>query len=188
MNLNRRSFLSTLGIAAAGIAFRPVGSWLVPDDIVSYDGEPNLRWLLAESIALLAAELPEKQFHHVTGATRLGALGSAHQFGVDLRWADDLLKRPKDEIRSHYLAPCMAQMANEIKHLRPKTCFRLELPRAVDQAAAISAPKHGLDLRFVRAWHMGSAAGEYIEEDTGELFQYPATPPGWVARFDMLVA
>jgi hypothetical protein len=192
MHTTRRSFLHTLGIAAAGIAFRPVGGFLVPDNIVLYDGEPNLRWLLAESVAQLAAELPEKQFHHVPEPTRLTgtmiSFSNMHQFGVHLRWKDDFLQRSKDEIREQYLRPAMCQMANEIRFLKPTTCFRLEMPRAVENCAAISAPKHGLDLRFIRAWNAGSPAYSHTNEETGELVTISAEPPGWIARFDMLVA
>lgn len=180
--LSRRSFLHTLGIAAAGIAFRPKLDFLVPDNIVAYDGEANLRWLMAESVALLAAELPEKQFRPMPGPARLGAVQDGYQFGIQFPFDDDFLKRPKEEIREMYIRPAMGQLAQQVLFRKARCSFPLPLSNAMNDCARIRSPKNGLDLRFMRAWDIGHS---WTDEETGkECF----TPPQWRARFDMLIA
>lgn len=181
----RRSFLATLGIAASGIAFRPSLDFLVPDNIVSYEGEPNLRWLLAEAVAALGANLPENQFRHVNQPSSLAE--GRHQFGVNFRWNERLMTLSKKEIREQYIDPAMHALANEIRFRKAKTCFALDVPHAVEETARIYAPKHGLDLRFIRAWDSGAPPHSFTDRH-GETVELLPRPAGWIARFDMLVA
>jgi hypothetical protein len=201
MTSTRRSFLHTLGIAASGIAFAPLAkfeSLLLPDHIVEYDGEPNLRWMLAESVALLAAELPSDQFRANPPTRKIdGLMEGMYQFGLDMSLPDDWLsKYSKDQMRAYYLKPAMQQFAQEIRFRKAKLCYPLMLLDAVEHCANISAPKHGLNLRFVRAWNQignpiakrDPVNGEPLHDENGDLVIEGYGPPRFVNRFDMLVA
>lgn len=186
--ISRRSFLSTLGIAASGIALVPntakiAGKWLIPENVVAYDGPVSLEWILAESLAVFAANLDHQQFRHVDQPA--GVRPGATWRGIDFQIAERELQRSRKEFREIYIEPGMNQLAQAIRNVSPKplTCLALEVPRGVEFAGRMVNEQHGLDLRFVRAWHMGDEGftdfdGSYI----------PGRPPGWINRFDVCVA
>lgn len=188
--ISRRSFLSTLGIAASGIALRPslvrtASKWLVPEDVVVYDGPINLEWLLAESVAALAANLDHKQFRYIPELSRL--MPDQHHLGIDFRFerADQFSRK---DFRATYIEPAMSQLAQAIESRKPRTCLMLELPKSVEYAGRIVNERAGLDLRFIRAWDIGSPADTYTDHNGGEVFEIPARSPNWINRFDILVA
>lgn len=184
----RRSFLQTLGMAAAGVAFGKTLPWStvwhVPRDLHAYDGPVNMYWILADAVATLADNLPAEQFHYVAKPHRFGQQ-PMQQWGIDLRFDEDDLKRSRKEFHSYFIEPAMIQMANTLREYGAKTCFALELPTAVEHAARLCNPEHGFDLRFCRAFDIGGC-GEY-EDDNGKLVAWER-PPGYINRFDVAVA
>jgi hypothetical protein len=190
VTISRRSFLSALGIAASGVALVPkmrvANRWLIPESIVAYDGPVSLEWILAESLAALAANLSFEQFRHVDEPSKLFA-GASHR-GIDFEMNDRNLQLSRKEFREIYIEPAMGCMAEEIKFLKPRTCLALDVPQAVEFAGRMVNEKHGLDLRFIRAWDMGSTVDTYTDEETGRVIELPSRPPAWRNRFDILVA
>lgn len=162
-----------------------MAGFLVPDHIENYDGPVSLRWMLAESIGILAAHLPYGQFRrgeHFRGEYQ-------HFVGINFRW-DEARKLERHQIRQLYIEPAMDVLAQEIRYRLPKggTCFTLPIPKTIEQVASISAPKHGLDLRFIHAWETGFAGYDRRNEETGEIVHVPPEAPGWKSRFDICFA
>jgi hypothetical protein len=188
--ISRRSFLSALGIAASGVALVPkmrlANRWLIPESIVAYDGPVSLEWILAESLAALAANLSFEQFRHVDEPSKLFA-GASHR-GISFEMNDRTMQLSRKEVREQYIEPSMDCLANEIKFLNPRTCLALDVPQAVEFAGRMVNEKHGLDLRFIRAWDMGSPAYFAESDETLQPIEIPSRPSGWINRFDILVA
>jgi hypothetical protein len=188
--ISRRSFLSALGIAASGVALVPkmrvANRWLIPESIVAYDGPVSLEWILAESLAALAANLSFEQFRHVDEPSKLYA-GASHR-GISFEMNDRTMQLSRKEVREQYIEPSMDCLASEIKFLKPQTCLALDVPQAVEFAGRMVNEKHGLDLRFIRAWDMGSPAYFAESDETLQPIEIPSRPSGWINRFDILVA
>jgi hypothetical protein len=194
----RRNFLTTLGMAA-GVAFAPKiltkSLWQIPQDLVAWDGPATLEWCLAAAVAELAANLPHDRFRHVPHLKNLGdplIPQHAHYLGISFSF-DPQSGPTRREVRERFLKPAMAQLADEINFRKPRTCFALPVPNALEYAGRIVNEEHGLDLRFCRAWDIGHSWTPEDEEGNPRLDAVGEpivhfSPPGWINRFDIAVA
>lgn len=176
--MDRREFLQDLGLAAgASIAFtmlpRSLATWLFPQDIIPHLGEVTPEWISAESLALLCEMYPTHKLIHRKDVQReinklpiepfqLGKPiwsvdgRETRHFGVDIVFPENFRKMPLNLLREAYLRPSMALFANQLKECKPKFCFPLELPKAVEWSHTAFHEQRGLDIRFVRMVDIGT--------------------------------
>lgn len=186
--MNRRNFLASLGLAAAGVAFKPITghAWLAPRDLVQWDGPVTPEWIAAEALRLLAENCELETMTLQPGMTRLAAPGSARQFGITLMADEMEMRYGQKQYSECYIEPAMARMGAEIREMKPRFSGVLEIPVSVDHSYGITNEGKNFNLRYIRAFDIGGA-GEYTDEETGETTHW-STPPGFISRFDMLVA
>lgn len=183
--MNRRNFLASLGLAAAGVAFKPITghAWLAPRDLISYDGPVTYEWIAAEGLRLLNDSCDLSAMTIEPSLYRLTQHG--RQCGIDVQVSELDMHLARPEFSLRYVAPAMAQMGKTIEELKPKRCGILELPAQIDNARSVTNEGNNFNLRFLRAYDIGGA-GEYTD-DEGETHTY-SHAPGFIHRFDMLVA
>ena len=118
----------------------------------------------------------------------MSLLPKMRQFGIDMNFSPEEFQRFRQEMRTIWIEPAMHRLAEEIKFLKPMTCMKLPIPSGCDtNCARITNKAHGFDLRFIRAWDIGSIEYEDIDEN-GKAYVIPASPPRWINRFDIAVA
>lgn len=195
----RRSFLQALGMAAGGLALAPAlaakGLWYVPKDFVSYDGPITIEWILAESVACLAAALPVNQFNKKPIRKVIPQLSSS-QLGVDASFRDSDFQWSREQFKEHYLTPAMHQLASTIRERKATTCYPLAVPHACEYAGRFCNEEQNFDLRFVRAYDpIGHIEYVYDDETGTHKLDHRGEPiiaklgePRWINRWDILVS
>lgn len=183
--MERRRFIELLGLGVAGVAFNSAIKsviWELPKDLVITDGPVTHEWIAAEALKLLCENFTWPGRGGFIGATI--PVGDLQQLGVNLRTDLDKSIQSRNEFRQTYLEPAMQQLASVLTERKPKIFMPLDVPQQVDTAHLITHRASGLNLRYIRAYDIGSAG---YEDDSGNWVD-AYQPPGVITRFDVQFA
>jgi len=181
--MDRRGFLRSLGIGLGAVVVAqslPLANFFFENTT----GPITPEWITAEALRLLKRNLSNQKFSVVGKEMYPSMSWHGIDFAVDLM--DDHIGQY--DFSQQYIEPVVTMLGNQIEYDNPKSFLRLQLPGGIDFAQIATDEETNLNLRFVRAWNIGSI-GEEHEGIDGDNKPYKyivgASEPEFVSRFEL---